>query len=145
MSSNHRPPFNAPRRVVSRPVRLIVGVVLGVVLIAALVSPVIIGGGTPSPGTCARTLRYESHMYVAHSMPTPRLVESLAIGIGVLSGCGTPPSNINVRSFSGVRPSVAIGIPSDASSVYIRRGVCANVVEHALWACLRSPASVSAP
>jgi hypothetical protein len=138
MSSNLRPPANAPRRVVSRPVRLIVGAVLGVVLIAALVSPVIIGGGTPSPGGCARTLRYERQMYVAHSMPTPRLVESLAIGIGVLSGCGTPASNINVRSFSGVRPSVAIGIPSDASSAYIRRGVCANLAEHALWSCLRS-------
>ena len=78
-------------------------------------------------------------MYVAHPMPTPGLVESLAIGVGVLSGCGTPPSNINVRSFSGVRPSVAIGIPSDASSVYIRRGVCAGLVAHALLACLRSP------
>jgi hypothetical protein len=129
---------NAPRRVVSRPVRLIVGAVLGVVLIAALVSPVIIGGGTPSPGDCARTLRYERHMYVAHSMPAPPLVESLAIGIGVLSGCGTPASNIDVRSFSGVRPGVAIGIPSDASSAYIRRGVCANLAEHALWSCLRS-------
>jgi hypothetical protein len=139
MSSNHRPPAKAPRRVVSRPARLAIGAVLGVVLIAALVSPVIIGGGTPSPGGCARTLRYESHMYTAHSMPTPRLVESIAIGVGVLSGCGTPPSNINVRSFSGVRPSVAIGIPSDASSVYIRRSVCLGLVEHALLACLRSP------
>jgi hypothetical protein len=71
-------------------------------------------------------------------MPTPRLVESLAIGVGVLSGCGTPASNIDVRSLSGVRQSVAIGIPSDATSVYIRRGVCANAVAHALWSCLRS-------
>jgi hypothetical protein len=138
MSTNGRPPSNAPRRVVSRPVRLIVGAVLGILLVAALVSPVLIGGGTPSPRTCARTLRYESQLYVARPMPTPRLVESLAIGIGVLSGCGTPPSNINVRSLSGVLRSAAIGIPSDSTSVYVRRGVCANAVDHALSSCLRS-------
>jgi hypothetical protein len=139
MSSNGRPPSsNAPRFVVSRPLRLAVGVVIGVVLLAALVSPVLIGGGTPSPRTCARTLRYESQLYVARAMPSPRLVESLAIGIGVLSGCGTPPSNVNVRLFSGVRRGVAIGIPSDTTSVYIRQGVCVNAVEHALWSCLRA-------
>jgi hypothetical protein len=138
MSSNGRPPSNAPRYVVSRPLRLVVGAILGVVLIAALVSPVLIGGGTPSPRTCARSLRYESQPYVARAMPTPRLVESLAIGIGVLSGCGTPPSNVDVRLLSGVRRGVAIGIPSDTTSVYVRRGVCANAVKHALWSCLRS-------
>jgi ABC-type amino acid transport system permease subunit len=138
MSANHRPPSDAPRFVKSRPLRLIIGAVVGVVLLALLVSPVLIGGGTPSPRACARTLRYASHLYVARAMPTPRLVQSLAIGIGVLSGCGTPPSNINVRSFSGVGRSAAIGIPSDTSSVYIRRGVCASVVEHTLWSCLRS-------
>ena len=30
------------------------------------------------------------------------------------------------------------GIPSDATSVYIREGVCPNLVDHALWSCLRS-------
>jgi hypothetical protein len=138
VSANHRPPSNAPRLIVPRRLRLIVGAVLGVVLIGALVSPVIIGGGTPSPRTCARTLFFDSHTYVARPMPTPRLVESLAIGVGVLSGCGTPASNIDVRAIAGVSRGAAIGIPSDTSSVYVRRGVCANAVDHALWSCLRA-------
>ena len=46
--------------------------------------------------------------------------------------------NINARSLTGVDPSIAIGIPSDASSVYIRKGVCAAPEGHALWVCLRS-------
>jgi len=138
MSANLRPPSNAPRLVIPRRVRLIVGAVIGVVLIGALVSPVIIGGGTPAPRSCARTLFFATNTYVARPMPTPRLVESLAIGIGVLSGCGTPASNIDVRSVSGAQKSVAIGIPSDTSSVYVRRGVCAKAVAHALWSCLRS-------
>jgi hypothetical protein len=139
MSANHRPPSRAPQFIASRRLRLIVGGVIAVVLLALLVSPVIIGGGSPAPRTCARTLRYESQTYVARAMPTPQLVQSQAIGIGVLSGCGTPPANIDVRSFSGVGRSAAIGIPSDASSVYIREGVCPNLVGHALWSCLRTP------
>lgn len=107
-------------------------------LILALISPVILGGGTPPPASCAETLRFREHVYTARTMPTPTLVESLAIGVGVLAGCGTPPSNINARSLAGVDPDVAIGIPSDASSVYIRNGVCAAAAGHALWVCLRS-------
>lgn len=126
------------RLLASRPFRLVIGAISAVVLLAVLVSPVVIGGGKPSPPACARALLYESHPYVARSMPSPRLVQSLAIGIGVLSGCGTPASNINVRSLAGVHSSVAIGIPSDTSSVFVRRGVCTSLVEHALWSCLRS-------
>jgi hypothetical protein len=140
MSANHRPPSRAPQFIVSRPLRLIVGAVIGIVLLALLVSPVLIGGGTPAPRTCVRTLRYESHPYVARAMPTPRLVQSLAIGIGVLSGCGSPPENIDVRSLAGVSRGVAIGIPSDTSSVFVRRGVCPRLVENALRACLVKPA-----
>jgi hypothetical protein len=138
MSANHRPPSRAPQFIASRRLRLVVGGVIGIVLLALLVSPVIIGGGSSAPPTCARTLRYASQTYVARSMPSPRLVQSQAIGIGVLSGCGAPPANINVRSFSGVNRSAAIGIPSDADSAYIREGVCPNLVDHALSACLRS-------
>lgn len=118
--------------------RLAVGAVAAIVLGLALVSPVLIGGGTTPSASCAKTLRYEQRGYTARQMPTPRLVESLAIGIGVLAGCGTPPSNIDVRSFSGIDRQVAVGIPSDASSAYVRNGVCSTVTGHALWTCLRS-------
>jgi hypothetical protein len=138
VSSNGRPPHLTPRLPRSRRVRLAVGAIVGIVLILVLVSPVIIGGGTTPSASCAKTLRYEQHEYTAREMPTPRLVESLAIGIGVLSGCGTPPSNIDVRSFSGVDRQFAIGIPSDASSAYVRNGICPARSGHALWTCLRS-------
>jgi hypothetical protein len=137
VSSNGRRPHLVPPLPRSRALRLAVGVAGAVVLVLALVSPILIGGGaSPSP-SCAKTLRYERHGYTARAMPTPRLVESLAIGVGVLAGCGAPPSNIDARSFSGVDPRVAIGIPSDASSVYIRDGICTASTGHALWVCLR--------
>jgi hypothetical protein len=108
-------------------------------LIIGVATPIVLGGGAPAPKSCAKTLRYESHLYVARPMPAPPLVQSLAIGVGVLAGCGTPASNINVRSLAGVQSSVAIGIPSDADSVYIRQNVCRDITGHALGTCVRSP------
>jgi hypothetical protein len=127
-----------PRFTLSRPLRLAGGAVVALILIIGVASPIILGGGTPAPRNCAKTLRYTGHLYVARSMPAPPLAQSLAIGVGVLAGCGTPASNINVRSLAGVPPSVAIGIPSDAESVYIRQNVCPSIAGHALWTCLRS-------
>jgi hypothetical protein len=118
--------------------RLAGGAVVALILIIAVATPIILGGGTPPPQNCAKTLRYNGHVYVAQAMPAPPLVQSLAIGIGVLSGCGTPASNINIRSLAGVVSSVAIGIPSDADSVYIRQNMCPSLAGHALWTCLRS-------
>jgi hypothetical protein len=138
VSSNGRRPHLAPLLPRSRRVRLALGAIGAVVLVLSLVSPVLIGGGTSPSPSCAKTLRYDERGYTARAMPTPRLVESLAIGVGVLAGCGAPPSNIDARSFAGVDPQVAVGIPSDASSVYIRNGVCPRSAGHALWTCLRA-------
>jgi hypothetical protein len=118
--------------------RLAGGAVVALMLIVGVATPIVLGGGTPAPRNCAKTLRYDTHLYVARPMPAPRLVQSLAIGVGVLAGCGTPASNINVRSLAGVAPSVAIGIPSDADSVYIRQNMCPSISGRALWTCLRS-------
>jgi hypothetical protein len=118
--------------------RLAGGAVVAFILIVAVATPIILGGGAPSPRNCAKTLRYERHVYVARPMPAPPLVQSLAIGIGVLAGCGSPAANINVRSLTGVAPSVAIGIPSDAESVYVRQNVCPSITGRALGTCLRS-------
>ena len=137
VSSNGRRPHLVPRLPRSRRLRLLIGALGAVVLVLTLVSPILIGGGTSPSPSCAKTLRYEQHGYTARAMPTPRLVESLAIGVGVLAGCGAPPSNIDVRSFAGVDRQAAIGIPSDASSAYIRNGVCTASTGHALLACLR--------
>jgi hypothetical protein len=137
VSSNGRRPHLTPRLPRSRAVRLLIGAFGAAVLVLALVSPILIGDGT-SRSSCAKTLRYEQHAYTARAMPSPRLVESIAIGVGVLAGCGAPPSNIDARSFAGVDPKVAIGIPSDASSVYVRNGVCTASAKPALRTCLRT-------
>jgi hypothetical protein len=108
-------------------------------LIIGVATPIVLGGGAPAPKSCAKTLRYDRHLYVARPMPTPPLVQSLAIGVGVLAGCGTPASNINVRSLAGVQSSVAIGIPSESDSLYIRQSMCPSSTGRALWTCLRSP------
>ena len=104
----------------------------------ALVAPVLLSGETSTSHACTETLRYGSDAYSPRPMPKPALVESVAIGIGALSGCGTPPSTIDLRSLAGVRPSIATAISTDTSSVYVRRGVCPNVAGRALGACLRS-------
>jgi hypothetical protein len=127
-----------PRFNVSRPVRLAGGAVVAFMLIVGIATPIILGGGESPPRNCAKTLRYDRHLYVAQPMPAPPLVQSLAIGIGVLAGCGTPASNINIRSLAGVPPSVAIGIPSDGNSVYVREHMCPGITGRAFGACLRS-------
>jgi hypothetical protein len=127
-----------PRFTLSRPMRLAGGAVVAFMLIVGVATPIILGGGTPPPQNCAKTLRYQGHVYVARPMPAPPLVQSLAIGIGVLAGCGTPASNINIRSLAGVVPGVAIGIPSDANSVYVRQNTCPSIAGRALSTCLHS-------
>lgn len=127
-----------PRFTLSRPLRLAGGAVVALMLIVGVATPIILDGGAPPPQSCAKTLQYVGHIYVARAMPAPPLVQSLAIGIGVLAGCGTPASNINIRSLTGILPSVAIGIPSDASSVYIRQNVCPSIAGRAFWTCLRA-------
>jgi formate dehydrogenase subunit gamma len=121
-----------------RPLRLLIGGVIGLAIAFALAAPVILSGQTSTSRACRETLRYGSGAYSPRPMPKPALVESVAIGIGALSGCGTPPSTIDLRSLAGVRPSIATAISTDTSSVYVRRGVCPNVVGRALGACLRS-------
>jgi hypothetical protein len=139
MSTNgRRRPGTPPRLPVSRPVRVLIGVVVAAVIAIALVTPIVLVGGSSQSAACAKTLRFDNVTYTARAAPTPRPVESLAIGSGVLSGCDTPPSNIDVRSLSGVQATVAVGIPTDATSVYVRRSLCSGLAAQALSACLRS-------
>jgi formate dehydrogenase subunit gamma len=121
-----------------RPLRLLIGAVVALVIVFALVAPLILSSETTTSQTCTKTLRYASRAYAPQPMPTPPFVESVAIGVGALTGCGTPASTIDLRSLAGVRPSIATAISTDANTVYVRQGVCANVTGRALRACLRS-------
>jgi formate dehydrogenase subunit gamma len=127
-----------PRLTASRPLRLLIGAVVAFVIVGALVAPVILSDQTSTSQSCTETLRYGSGAYAPRPMPKPPLVESLAIGVGALSGCGTPPSTIDLRSLTGIRPAIATAISTDANSVYVRRGVCPNLAGRALRTCLRS-------
>jgi hypothetical protein len=66
-----------------------------------------------------------------------RVVEGVAVGIGVTSGCGAPAANVNVRSLVSVKPTVALGLVADQSAIYVRRGVCSQSSRGELLACLR--------
>ena len=104
---------------------------------AALVAPVVLttGSGTSGGASCAETLLYERHEYVARPV-SPPVVQGVAIGVGVTSGCGTAPANINIRSLRGVKPAAAVGLPGDASAIYVRRGVCSHAAAEALLGCV---------
>jgi hypothetical protein len=113
---------------------MLIGLGAAVVIAAALVAPVVLssgGGGKP----CAATLVYGGRTYVARE--AGGFVQAIAIGVAVAHGCGAPPANVDVRSLAGVPASRAIGISTDQSSVYVRRGVCAQASSTALLDCLK--------
>lgn len=119
----------------SRRLRIALGVLAALLIAAVLVAPIVIlGSGSPAK-PCARTLAYKGRGYVARGAPS--VVQAVAIGVGVASGCGGSPQNVNLRSLTGVSPSVAVGVEADQSSIYVRRGVCATSTAQRLLACLR--------
>jgi hypothetical protein len=111
-----------------------VGGTAAVVVAAALVAPVVLSGGGSSP-RCAATLLYAGRSYTAR--PVAGAVQAIAVGVGVVRGCGAGPSNVDVRSLVGVQPAVAVGLSGDQSSVYVRRGTCPSTPARSLLACLR--------
>jgi hypothetical protein len=139
-TSNGSGPLRAaPGSRISRRLRFLIGGIVALVIAAALVAPVVLmtGRGTSGSKPCAETLFYGRHEYVARPV-TPGVVEGVAIGVGVTSGCGAAPSNINIRSLVGVKPTAAVGLPGDASAIYVRRGVCSQAVAGALLGCVSS-------
>ena len=113
---------------------MLAGLVVAAVIAAVLVAPVVLSGGSGGP-PCAATLAFRGATYVAR--PMSGFVQAVAIGVGVTHGCGQAPANVDVRSLSGIDASRAIGVSTDQSSVYVRRGVCASTERDALLACLR--------
>lgn len=129
------PPRLRPRLPASRRVRLAVGAAAALVIAAVLVAPVVLlGTGGGRTGTCTRTLTYAGTRYVAH--PAPPVVQAVAIGVGVLSGCGAAPANADLRTLEGIRTGIALGVASEGLTVYVREGVCTRVPTARLLACL---------
>jgi hypothetical protein len=125
-----RPPISLSRRS-----RLIVGAVVALVFAVVLIAPILPIGGSTKP--CALTLLYGGKAYVARAVAAGDVTQKIAIGVGVASGCGTTPSNVSLRSLDRLSPSIAVGVGADASSLYVRRGVCKNASPKTLVACLR--------
>ena len=115
-----------------------IGVVIALALAVVLIGPILpqrrTGGSSSKP--CALSLVYEGQGYVARAV-TGRMTQSKAIGVGVARGCGVKPSDVGLRSIEGVPPSVAVGVGADATSLYVRRDVCARVASNKLLSCLR--------
>ena len=137
MSTNGSRPRPIGRRLPgSRRTRLAVGAAAAIVIAAVLVAPVVLLGTGPKHPVCSTTILYRGHHYVAHS--TGRVVEAIAVGVGVASGCGTTPANVGLRTVQGVSAARAVALASDPSTVYVRRGVCTGKERDALLACLRA-------
>ena len=113
---------------------MLLGALAALVIAGGLVTPVVLrSGGTK---TCTRTLLYKGRRYVARQIPANQVVEAIAIGVGVVRGCGETPANVDLRSLTGVRPLEAVGVTGDESSIYVRAGVC-RATSAQLVACLQ--------
>jgi hypothetical protein len=124
---------------ISRRARLLIGGSVALLIAIVLLVPVVLtGSGTLRAKPCTQSLTYQRHDYVARLVTPGQLVQGVAIGIGVASGCGAPPANVNIRSLGSVKPTAAIGVAADQSSIYVRRGLCARSSSRELLACLRA-------
>jgi hypothetical protein len=117
---------------IPRRVRILLGLLGALVLLVVLVAPVVLP--RQSATTCRRTLRFAGRIFVARHASA---VQSLAIGTGVVSGCGAKPANVDIRSLTGISPAVAVALPTESGSVYVARGRCPALTGGALLRCLR--------
>jgi hypothetical protein len=118
-----------------RRLRIALGSLGALVLLVVLVTPVAFRGGGGS--SCARTLRYADRSYTARDLGSAEVVQSIAIGVGVVSGCGATPANVDIRSIAGVRPAYAVALPTETSTLYVARGRCPDLTGPPLLDCLR--------
>ncbi len=118
-----------------RRVRIVLGSLAALVLLVVLVTPVAFRGG--GGGSCARSLLYAGRTYTARDAGDAAVVQSIAIGVGVVSGCGAAPANVDVRSIAGVRPAYAVALPTETTTLYVSRGRCPDRTAAALLGCLR--------
>jgi hypothetical protein len=126
----------------TRRARLTVGALTAAVIAAVLVAPVVLLGTGAKHPACSTTVAYRGQRYVART--TGRVVEAIAVGVGVASGCGAKPANVDLRSVQGVSATRAVALASDSSTVYVRRGVCPGKERDALLRCLKAPGAAAA-
>ena len=117
----------------SRRIRILLGLAAAFVILVVLVAPVALRGGPGS--TCAKRLTYAGGVYRARDVPANAFVQAEAIGVGVVSGCGTKPANVNIRTVTGVSPALAVALPTEGGTLYVRAGRCPRAA--GLVACLR--------
>jgi hypothetical protein len=108
--------------------------IAAIVLLGVLVAPVVLRGHGSS---CSLTLRYAGRTYAARDVRNAHVVQSIAVGVGVLSGCGSSPQNANIRSILGLPPAFAVGLPTEASTLFVERGRCSDLTGPLLVRCLR--------
>jgi hypothetical protein len=122
---------------VSRRLRLLIGAIVALGIVTVLVAPVVLVGDGASNGKhCLFTLRFDGRTYTARTVSSGRVVERVAIGVGLARGCGAAPANVNVRSIAHLPPAVAVGVGADASSIYVRSGLCSQSSASTLMTCL---------
>ena len=96
----------------SRRARLTVGAVTAAVIAAVLVAPVVILATGRKHAACSTTVLYQGQRYVART--SGRVVEAIAVGVGLASGCGTKQTNVDLRTVQGVSAARAVGVASDS-------------------------------
>jgi hypothetical protein len=98
--------------------RLLV-ILAALVVAGALVAPIVLSNqhGSSAP-PCASGLTFRQHVYERRAAPAGS-TQGLAIGVGVLTGCGRPPANVNVRSLVGIASAQELAIDGD-DGVYVR-------------------------
>ena len=121
---------------VNRRLRIAIGGATALVIAGVLVAPVVLSG-SGSNGSCSMSFHYLGQPYTVRRLDGADVVQELAIGVAITSGCGSKPENVNVRSLAGVSPAVAVGISGDQTSIYVRRGRCTHAAGQALLACLK--------
>ena len=108
--------------------------IAAIFILGALVAPVVLRGHGSS---CSLTLVYAGRTYGARDVGNALIVQSIAVGTGVLSGCGSKPQNADVRSIFGIPPAFAVALPTEASTLFVERGRCPEVTGVGLVSCLR--------
>ncbi len=134
-TNGSRPPLPTRGLHVRRPVALAIGAVAALLVAGMLVAPVVILSGGSKPKPCAAELTYRGRRYVAR--PVPRVIQAVAVGVGVENGCGAADQSVNVRSLTGVAQSVAVAVSGESASIYVRRGLCPDAAASRLLACVR--------
>ncbi len=120
--------------------RLLIAALAILILAGTLAAPIVLRGGGSGEKACTRTLVYRGRRYVARQAPPTQLVQAIAIGVGLARGCDASPSNVDLRSLTGIKPTAAVGLAGDPSSVYVRRGLCSASSSRKLMRCLRASA-----